>query len=162
MVVTASPRKPGLESRQRHLLFSIFLLLNAPRVVVRVFPSLPVWRGSPWLLQVPLLCAKVLYNSHPATDGPLPCPRTRYDVRGATQKSAFPRTARRLASSEAAPVRLSGSEKGLQAADGPLPWPLTRTDLPCATSASFQLAPRLRQYVRGLASPKLRQDGRLD
>ena len=48
-------------------------------------------------------------NGPQATDGPLPWPRTRDDVRGATQKSAFPRSARRLVSSEASPEVLDGS-----------------------------------------------------
>ena len=59
-------------------------------------------------------------NGPQATDGPLPWPRTRDDVRGATQKSAVPRSASRLASCEAAPAVLDGSENGLQATDGPL------------------------------------------
>jgi hypothetical protein len=83
-------------------------------------------------------------NGLQATDGPLPWPRTRDDVRGATQKAVVPRSARRLVSSEAAPAVLAGSQNGLQATDGPPPRPRTRDDLPCATSASFQLAPRLR------------------
>ena len=48
------------------------------------------------------------------------------------------------APTEATPAVLDGSENGPQAADGPLLWPPTRSDLPCTTSASFQLAPRLR------------------
>ena len=40
-------------------------------------------------------------------------PRSRDDVRGATQKSAFPRSARRLASSEATPAVLDCSQNGL-------------------------------------------------
>ena len=59
--------------------------------------------------------------------------RTHDDVRGTTQKSVVPRSARRLASSEATPVRLDGSENGLQAIDGPLPWPRTRDDVRGAT-----------------------------
>ena len=74
-------------------------------------------------------------NGLQATDGPLSCPRTRDDVRGATQKSAFPWSARRLASSEAAPVRLAGSQNGLQLTDGPLPWPRTRDDVRGASTS---------------------------
>ena len=72
-------------------------------------------------------------NGLQAADGPLPVQRTHDDVRGTTQKSVVPRSARRLASSEATPVRLDGSENGLQAIDGPLPWPRTRDDVRGAT-----------------------------
>ena len=65
-----------------------------------------------------------------------PLPRTRDDVRGATQKSAFSRSARRLASSDAAPAGLEGSENGLQAFEGPCPWPRTRDDVRGATQKS--------------------------
>ena len=47
-----------------------------------------------------------------------------------------PRSARRLASSDAAPAVLAGSENGLQAIDGPLPWPRTRDDVRGATQKS--------------------------
>ena len=63
-------------------------------------------------------------------------PLTRDDVRGTTQKSAFPRSALRLGSSEATPAVLDGSQNGLQAADGPLPWPRTRDDARGATQKS--------------------------
>ena len=71
-------------------------------------------------------------------------PRTRNDVRGARQKPAFPRSARRLVtvssspSSEAAPAVLDGSQNGLQAADGPLPWPRTRDDVRGATQPKLK------------------------
>ena len=42
-------------------------------------------------------------------------------------------TSRHLASSEAAPAVLDGSQKGLQATDGPLPCPRTRDDVRGAT-----------------------------
>ena len=73
---------------------------------LRVFPGLAVGWGSPWVLHVAVFWQ---IQRRPAPDGPLPWPRTRDDVRGATQKSAFSRSARRLASSGAAPVRLDGS-----------------------------------------------------
>ena len=61
-------------------------------------------------------------NGLQATDGPLPWPRTRDDVRGAAQKSEFQRCACRLASSGAAPVRLSTtvrpSPRELRCCDG--------------------------------------------
>ena len=60
-------------------------------------------------------------NGLQATDGPLPSPRMRDDVLGATQKSGVPRSARRLASSDPTPAVLAGYQNGLQATDGPLP-----------------------------------------
>ncbi len=48
-------------------------------------------------------------NGLQAAGGPLPVPRTRDDVRGATQKAVVPRSARRLASYEATPAVLRGS-----------------------------------------------------
>ena len=54
-----------------------------------------------------------------------------------------------LASSEAAQVRLAGSENGLQATDGPLPWPRTRDDVRGATQRS--VVPR---SARRLASSR--------
>ena len=66
----------------------------------------------------------------------LPWPRARDDVRSATQKSVVPRSARRLASSEAAPAVLDGSQNDLQATDGPLPQPRTRDDVRVATQKS--------------------------
>ena len=71
-----------------------------------------------------------------AADGPPPWPRTRDDVRDATQKSVVERSARRLASSEAAPAVLAGSQNGLHATDGPPPWPRTRDDVRDATQKS--------------------------
>ena len=104
-------------------------------------------------------------NGLQAADGPLPWPRTRDDVRGATQKSVVQRSARRLASSEAAPVRLDGSENGLQGTDGPLPWPRARDTVRGATqkSAFPRSARRLvsSESMRGPMQAKLRQYGRL-
>ena len=60
----------------------------------------------------------------------------RGSVTGATQITAFPRSARRLASSDATPAVLDGSENGLQAIDGPRPWPRARDDVRGATQKS--------------------------
>ena len=75
-------------------------------------------------------------NDLEAADGPPPWPRTRDGVRGATQMSVVPQSARRLASSEAAPAVLAGSQNGLQAADGPLPSPRMRDDVRAAPHKS--------------------------
>ena len=93
-------------------------------------------------------------NGLQAADGPLPWPRIRDDVRGATKKSVVSRSARRLASSEATPVRLDGSENGLQAADGPLPVQRTHDDVRGTTQKSVvpRSALRLPRSARRLAS----------
>ena len=63
-------------------------------------------------------------------------------------------TSRHLASSEAAPAVLDGSQKGLQATDGPLPCPRTRGDVRGATQKS--VVPRsARRLASSDATPAL-------
>ena len=79
-------------------------------------PQGPIWPERGFWLTLNLASSDAtpmrLYGSEnglQATDGPLPWPRTRDDVRGATQKSVVPRSARRLASSGVAPGALNAS-----------------------------------------------------
>ena len=85
-------------------------------------------------------------------------PKTRNDVRGTTQKSVVPRSARRLASCEATPAVFGGSQNGWRPTDGPLSWPPKRPlrDLRVVPTCASSTA-----YACDVASPKLVQDGRL-
>ena len=86
-------------------------------------PQGPIWPERGFWLTLNLASSEAAQvrlagseNGLQATDGPLPWPRTRDDVRGATQKCVVPRSARRLASSEAAVIDLN-------AAQTPSVWP---------------------------------------
>ena len=79
-------------------------------------PQGPIWPERGFWLTLNLASSEAAQvrlagseNGLQATDGPLPWPRTRDDVRGATQRSVVPRSARRLASSGVAPGALNAS-----------------------------------------------------
>ena len=100
---------PGLESRRRHtLLLPIFCCYVLLPSGLRAVGRLP--HGY-----MPGLTGLGLTTRQP------PCAGPATTFRGA--RSVPLRSARRLASSEAAPAVLDGSENGLHATDGPCPWP---------------------------------------
>ena len=115
-------------------------------------------RPSPRELRGQAGSTRRLENGLQAADGRLPWPRTRDDVRGTTQKSVVPRSARRLASCEATPAVFGGSQNGWRPTDGPLSWPPKRPlrDLRVVPTCASSTA-----YACDVASPKLVQDGRL-